>query len=156
MSVPSTSTTSPTTSCRLNDGFLDLVEIKRPEGGLRFWADTLDHGNHVPHSDLIKAVTQATRYLLEVEREANSQKFVERLGGVKAVKPRCVLIYGRSKEWNDSQGEAYRMLNASYHNLSILTFDHVVARARRMLGLPAEEAPGMSSGDGPLDDDIPF
>jgi hypothetical protein len=25
------------------DGFLDIVEIKRPEGGLKFWMDTLDH-----------------------------------------------------------------------------------------------------------------
>lgn len=32
------------------DGFLDVVEIKRPEGKLRFWADALDHGNYVPHS----------------------------------------------------------------------------------------------------------
>jgi hypothetical protein len=30
------------------DGFLDVVEIKRPEGKLRFWADALDHGNYVP------------------------------------------------------------------------------------------------------------
>jgi hypothetical protein len=139
------------------DGFLDLIEIKRPEGDLRFWADSLDHGNYVPHSDLTKAVTQASRYLLEAEREANSHKFVERLGGVKAVKPRCVLIYGRSNEWNDGQREAYRILNASYHNLSILTFDHVLARARRMLGLVADEAPTGADGDEPFDDDdAPF
>ena len=131
------------------DGFLDLVEIKRPEGGLRFWADKLDHGNYIPHTDLVKAITQATRYVYEVEREANSVKFLERLGGVKAIKPRCVLIFGRSDDWNDEQREAYRMLNASYHNLSVLTFDHVLDRARRMLGLdaPAQGIP---------DDSIPF
>jgi Shedu protein SduA, C-terminal len=117
------------------DGFLDLVEIKRPEGSLRFWAEARDHGNYIPHSGLIKAVTQASRYVLEVEREANSVKFLERLGGVKAIKPRCVLIYGRSADWNDGQREAYRVLNASYHNLSIMTFDHVLARAKRILDL---------------------
>lgn len=65
------------------DGFLDVVEIKRPEGGLSFWAPALDHGNYIPSTDLIKAISQASRYIYEVEREANSVKFLERVGGVK-------------------------------------------------------------------------
>jgi len=117
------------------DGFLDVVEIKRPEGGLAFWAAALDHGNFVPSSDLTKAVSQASRYIYEVEREANSVKFLERVGGVKTVKPRCILVFGRSNDWTDKQTEAYRILNASYHNLTVLTYDHVVARARRIAGL---------------------
>lgn len=116
------------------DGFLDVVEIKRPEGGLKFWATSLDHGNYVPHSDLIKAITQSTIYIHEIEREANSVKFFERVGGVKAIKPRCILIFGRSNDWNVRQQEAFRVLNSSYHNLSIMTFDHVLDRAKRMLG----------------------
>jgi hypothetical protein len=117
------------------DGFLDVVEIKRPDGGLAFWAGSLDHGNHVPSVDLTKALTQAARYIFEVEREANSVKFLERVGGVKTVKPRCVLVYGRSADWTDRQAEAYRILNASYHNLTVLTYDHVLERARRICGI---------------------
>lgn len=120
-----------------HDGFLDVVEIKRPEGGLHFWSPTLDHGNYIPSTDLTKAVTQATRYIYEVEREANSVKFLERVEGVKTVKPRCILIYGRSDGWNTKQAEAYRILNAGYHNLSILTYDHVLNRARRICGIDA-------------------
>jgi hypothetical protein len=117
------------------DGFLDLVEIKRPEGKLKFWAAATDHGNYVPHLELIKAITQASRYILEVERESNDLKFFERVGGVKAIKPRCVLIYGRSADWSAEQREAYRVLNAGYYNLTIMTFDHVLARAKRILNL---------------------
>lgn len=116
------------------DGFLDVVEIKRPEGGLKFWQSMLDHGNYIPHSDLIKAITQASKYIHEVEREADSIKFFERVGGVKTIKPRCTLIFGRSNDWNEDQQEAFRILNSSYHNLSIMTFDHVLARAKRILG----------------------
>ncbi len=126
------------------DGFLDLVEIKRPEGELRFWAIARDHGNYIPHTDLIKAITQAARYILEVEREANNVKFLERLGGVKAVKPRCVVIYGRSNDWDAEMREAYRVLNASYHNLTIMTFDHVLARAKRVLGVSDDEVAGVA------------
>jgi hypothetical protein len=116
------------------DGFIDIVEIKRPEGGMTFWASTLDHGNYVPSADLTKAITQASRYVFEVEREANSAKFLERVG-IRTVKPRCILIFGRSQGWNTKQMEAYRILNASFHNLAIMTYDHVLERARRMLGL---------------------
>ncbi|NCT98292.1 MAG: DUF4263 domain-containing protein [Comamonadaceae bacterium] len=119
------------------DGFLDIVEIKRPEGGLQFWANAIDHGNYVPASDLTKAITQASRYIYEVEREANSVKFLDRVGGVRTVKPRCILIFGRSNDWNQKQIEAYRILNASYHNLTVLTYDHVLARARRVSGIDA-------------------
>jgi hypothetical protein len=117
------------------DGFLDVVEIKRPEGGLNFWSPTIDHGNYVPSTDLTKAITQASRYIYEVEREANSVKFLERVGGVKTVKPRCILVFGRSNDWNEKQAEAYRILNASFHNLTVLTYDHVLARARRISGI---------------------
>lgn len=116
------------------DGFLDVVEIKRPSSNLQFWASALDHGNYVPSSELTKAITQASRYIYEVEREANIVKFQERVG-IKTVKPRCTLVFGRSDDWNAAQAEAYRIMNAGYHNLTILTYDHVLTRARRMVGV---------------------
>ncbi len=121
------------------DGFLDVIEIKRPEGGMSFWAKTMDHGNYVPSSDLIKAVTQASSYIFEVERETNSIKFLERVDGVKTVKPRCILIFGRSNDWNANQAEAFRILNAGYHNLTIMTYDHVLSRAKRIVGIEANK-----------------
>ena len=117
------------------DGFLDIVEIKRPEGGLSFWASSLDHGNYIPSQDLIKAITQASKYIYEVEREANSVKFLERVGNIKTVKPRCILIFGRSNDWDANKIEAYRILNSGYHNLSIMTYDHVLTRAKRIAGI---------------------
>ena len=117
-----------------HDGFLDIIEIKRPEGELTFWSATLDHENYIPSTGLIKAITQAVRYIYEIEQEANSVKFLERVG-IKTVKPRCILVFGRSNTWNNEQKEAYRILNASYHNLSIITYDHVLERARRILGI---------------------
>jgi len=117
------------------DGFLDVVEIKRPEGNLAFWAASLDHGNYVPSTDLTKAITQANRYIFEIEREANSLKFLERVGGTRTVKPRCVLIFGRSNDWNKDQAEAFRILNAAFHSLHIMTYDHVLGRAKRIVGM---------------------
>ena len=117
------------------DGFLDIVEIKRPERNLRFWAAHKDHDNYVPSTGLVKALTQASNYLFAVEREANSLKFLERTGGVRTIKPRCVLIFGRSNLWDSQKRESYRILNSNFYNLTILTYDHVLDRARRMVGL---------------------
>ncbi len=136
------------------DGFLDIIEIKRPDGGLKFWADSQDHGNYVPSSDLTKAITQATKYIYEVELEANSVKFAERVGNIKTIKPRCTLIFGRSTGWDDDQKEAYRILNASYHNLSIMTYDHVLERAKRILDIRPDTNKEISAEDIPFD--VPF
>ena len=141
------------------DGFLDVVEIKRPEGGMSFWASVTDHGNYIPSTELTKAVAQATRYIYEVEREANSVKFLERVGGIKTVKPRCILVFGRSQDWDSQQKEAYRIFNASFHNLSVLTYDHVLARAQRIAGIEIESRSGTAAGASNTeewDDDIPF
>jgi hypothetical protein len=64
---------------------------------------------------------------------------VNRVGGVKTVKPRCTLIFGRSRDWGEDEREAYRILNASHHSLSILTYDYVLDRARRILDLRSEQ-----------------
>lgn len=101
-----------------------------------------------------KAIAQASRYLYEVEREANSVKFLERVNHVKTIKPRCVLLFGRSHDWDEQQRETYRILNASYHNLTVMTYDHVLARARRILDLPEPGSSANAVND--ADDDIPF
>lgn len=138
------------------DGFIDIIEIKRPEGNLQFWANEKDHGNYVPSNDLTKAITQATKYIYEVEREANSVKFLEKVENTKTIKPRCVLIFGRSIDWNNEQREAYRILNSSYHNLTIMTYDHVLNRAKRMLGLEINKIYQEKEFNEAMPDDIPF
>jgi hypothetical protein len=62
-------------------------------------------------------------------------KFLERVGHVKTVKPRCILIFGRSNDWNSGQVETYRIMNAGFHNLTVMTYDHVLERAKRIVGV---------------------
>lgn len=129
------------------DGFVDLVEIKKPNG-MPFWASSKDHNNYVPSTELIKAITQCLNYIRAIEEEANSIKFVQKTHS-KVIKPRCILVYGRSNDWNNEQREAYRVLNAAYNQLSILTYDHLLVRAKNVLGVI----------DAPIDvedDELPF
>ena len=121
---------------RTFDGFIDLVEIKKPNG-LPFWAAAKDHNNYMPSSDLVKAITQCLNYIYAIEQETNSLKFIERTKS-KVIKPRCILVFGRSVDWNDEQREAYRILNAAYNQVSILTYDHLLIRAKNVLGMDSE------------------
>lgn len=120
---------------RAFDGFVDLVEIKKPNG-IPFWSATKDHNNYVPSTDLIRAITQCLNYIHAIEQEANSLKFIQKTKS-KVIKPRCILIFGRSHNWDDEQREAYRILNASYNQISILTYDHLLVRAKNVLGIEA-------------------
>jgi len=112
------------------DGFVDIVEIKKPN--FPFWANSKDHNNLIPSTDLIKAITQCQNYLYEIEREVNDIKTYERLK-TRIIKPRCLLIFGRSRDWSDEEREAYRILNSSYVNLTILTYDHLLERAKNVM-----------------------
>lgn len=114
------------------DGFLDIVEIKRQ--GLQFWASSKDHNNYVPSTDLVRAIIQCSNYIYEIEREANSTKLLDKTK-TKIVKPRCLLIYGKSVDCNEKQDEAYRILNASYNQITILTYAHLLGRAKNILGI---------------------
>lgn len=119
------------------DGFVDLVEIKKPNN-MQFWASSKDHNNYVPSSVLVKAITQCLNYLNVIEQESNSVKFIERVGS-KVIKPRCTLIFGRSNDWDDEKKEAFRILNAAYNQISILTYDHLLDRAKNMLEINEHE-----------------
>lgn len=129
-----------------HDGFLDIIEIKKPSG-LKFWSWDASHENWYPAPDLVQAITQSSAYVLEIEKKADSKKFAERAGGVAVVKPRAILLFGRNTDWNDEKKQAFRLLNSQYHNVSILTYDHVLLRAKRILDIVEQEVDGK---------DIPF
>ena len=116
------------------DGFVDVVEIKRPD--LPFWAGPDSHGNYYPTSHLTAAISQCLNYLYRIELQSNSVEFMERLGGAKTVKPQCLLVYGRSDDWDEDKMKALRILNAAYHQLHIMTYDQLLARAKQLLGIP--------------------
>jgi len=78
---------------------------------------------------------QCNRYILQTERKINDLEFNKKIQNTPIVKPRITLIYGRSQYWGEKEKEAYRVLNSSYTNLNIVTYDHLIERARRLIGM---------------------
>lgn len=109
------------------DGFLDVIELKLPDA--QFWTNELN-----PTSDLTSAIMQCARYLRIAEQKSNDLAKSEEFG-CKIVKPRITLIYGRSNEWTKTQQGQFRVLNSTLTNISVLTYDHVLLRAKKIAGL---------------------
>ncbi len=132
------------------DGFLDIIEIKKPND-IPFWSNTKDHDNFIPSSALVKAITQCLNYIYSIEQKTNDAAFREQTG-CKVVKPRCTLIFGRSNDWDDEMKKSFRILNSSYSQLSIMTYDQLLDRAKNVLGIENESEEIVYEED----DDLPF
>ncbi|MDP4010098.1 MAG: DUF4263 domain-containing protein [Candidatus Shapirobacteria bacterium] len=106
------------------DGFVNIIELKLPTED--FWTQEM-----IPVSNLTKAMVQCMRYVTEMERRMNDYKKIGELGA-NILKPRITLIFGRSNDWMDKHREQLKILNSSFHNISILTYDHVLQRAKKI------------------------
>lgn len=107
------------------DGFVDIIELKLPSAP--FWT-----AEKTPRSDLTNASMQCNRYILQTERKINDLEFNKKIKHTQIIKPKITLVYGRSNTWDEEESEAYRVLNSSYSNLNIITYDHLLERAKRM------------------------
>lgn len=120
-----------------NDGFLDIVEIKKPNS-MQFWAKNLDHDNLVPSTELIKAITQCRNYLYEIECKSDSKEFDKRVENTPVASPRCLLVFGRSNDWDDERRLAFRLLNTSLNRIAIITYDQLYERAANIVGIVSD------------------
>jgi hypothetical protein len=150
---------------RVEGGFMDIVEIKQPQ--LPFWA-ALKSGEHykyrgkflIPHAQLQGAIAQTMKYILQAEKKVDSDEYMRDHGGIMPLKPRGLVIQGRSNEWNRDEWEAFRLLNDELHSIQVMTFDHLLRQAERMLAVMEvsheNPNPEIVDPDEISDDDIPF
>ncbi len=120
------------------DGCLEIIEIKRPD--TVFWkTDTAGElykyrGKYlVPSTELSGTISQATGYILDLEKQVDVTSWAADHEGVVPLKPRCVVILGRSNNWAQEEMNQFRLLNDSLHGVTIQTFDHLLLRAKKAL-----------------------
>ena len=115
------------------EGYVDIVELKLPNTEL--WRPKKDKPiSQIPQmtNALADSIMQCMRYVDELSKRSNDHKKIEELG-CEIVKPRITLVIGRSKNWNSAKGKALRLLNSSFHNIVVITYDMVLDRARRIV-----------------------
>jgi hypothetical protein len=122
---------------RIEGGFMDIIEIKTPH--FPFW--TLVAGKPfkyrgkflIPHTELQGAIAQTTKYILQAEKQLDSAEYIKNHGGALPLKPRGLIIHGRSDGWTADEWEAFRLLNDELHTVQVITFDHLFKQAERIL-----------------------
>jgi hypothetical protein len=112
-------------------GCRDIVELKRPDMCVLNWDKT--HKNYYLSSDVSKAIGQCHRYL-DVFRE-EAAKGLRDHPEVVAYHPRAIIVIGRSHEWSDKKQRALHGLNRQLNNISIMTYDHLLAQGERLLSM---------------------
>lgn len=114
------------------ENFIDVIEVKLPEVEL-FRYDT-HHRNYYSSSDLTKAVAQTQNYIFELEKKTNEDEF-QINNNCKIIKPRGIVLIGSKDKLSDEEVQYLRILNSSYHNLTIITYQQLLEKAQNLLSL---------------------
>lgn len=113
------------------DGFLDLIEVKRPSEGNILHYDK-SHDSYFPTAPLSKAIGQGVHYMSQLD---DSKLLVEKENNVKLVRPRVKIIIGRSDTLDANGLSSLRMINSSLVGVEIYTYDYLLACADRILSI---------------------
>ena len=110
------------------DGYQDLIELKLPTTEVLIFDQS--HTNWFPSSDLSKAISQVIKYFQDTE---DARIMLAQKEKLPFLKPRARIVIGRSVDWTQDKHDSLRRLNGSLHNIQIMTYDHLLASAQRMI-----------------------
>lgn len=114
------------------ENYIDIIEVKLPSEKL-FNYDT-SHHNYYSTSNLTKAIAQTQNYIFELENKTKDIKY-QTENDCRIIKPRGVILYGTKSELNVEEKKYLRILNASYHNLLIITYQQLLEKARNTINI---------------------
>jgi len=130
------------------DGFLDILEIKRPKyEAIR--KDQSHADSFVWSSDTNKAIGQVITYITEIE--LNQLQLKERINQeyediyeskIFTIKPRAFILIGTSEDWKEKKKEAFRKLNYSLHGIEVLTYTDLYKRGEKIIQMYSEKSNG--------------
>jgi len=131
-------------------GFRDIIELKRPDMEVLLYDSS--HRNYYFSSESAKAIGQCKRYI-KVFNDAAKNGLMDNQEIV-ACEPKAIIVIGRSIDWEDEKVQALQELSSELHNISIITYDELLARGERQLEILCEDDLTCEETDD--EDDFPF
>lgn len=110
------------------DGFLDLIELKRPKHELLKFDNS--HKCHYPHPDLSIVIGQSLFYL---QKLSEYKLIIQEEYKLKIVMPRIKIIVGRNNGFIEEQKACLRMLNTNLNAIQIITYDDLITFGKLLL-----------------------
>ncbi|MFK5599785.1 Shedu anti-phage system protein SduA domain-containing protein [Methylobacterium sp. HMF5984] len=142
---------------RTTDGRIEVIEIKTPMNGKSLFAYDADHKNLFPSSALSRVTAQVENYLDSLDGNRNAIKVTDNIDTAKVC---AKIIIGR--DGDDAQRSSLVRHNGHLNRIEIITFDGLLAIAKRVLRYLQDPVSHDRRGNPPksqaleLDDDIPF
>ena len=112
------------------DGFLDLIELKRPRLEYDIFKYDKSHLCYYPSADLSKVIGQCLFYLQKMDEY---KLLLEKEFKVRLLRPRIKIILGRSNEFDDDQLEALRMLNSNLNHIQVISYDVLLSNGQQII-----------------------
>lgn len=112
------------------DGFLDLIELKRPKLDFDIFKYDNSHKCYYPSSALSKVIGQCLFYLQLLD---DYKLILEKEYKVKLLRPRIKIILGRTDRFENKQFEALRMLNSNLNHIQIISYDYLLSCGRKII-----------------------
>ena len=121
-----------------SDGYIDIVEIKRPLGSPIVSEKPTYRGNYYPIRELSGTVMQVEKYILHLNKwgkrgeEYLNKKYVDYLPSdckIKITNPGAIIILGRSNKLNIQQKNDFEIIKRKYKNIiDVITYDDLIKR----------------------------
>ncbi|MDD4816180.1 MAG: DUF4263 domain-containing protein [Clostridia bacterium] len=108
------------------ENFIDIIEVKLPTEKL-FNFDK-SHNNYYPTHSLNMAISQTQNYLFNLEKQNTRKNDFES----KIIKPKATIVIGSSLDLSQEEKKYLRILNSSYHNINIVTYQQLIDKAESL------------------------
>ncbi len=128
----------PDFSLVTHDGYLDILEIKKPATNLLKPDES--RGNFFWDSEMSKALIQVENYIEGISRHADAVRSYifdnyDHLD-LKVLRPRGIILAGTASQFrNQKEKDDFRLLCQSAKNITIVTYDELLARLQNYIGV---------------------
>lgn len=124
------------------DGFIDLVELKRPKFDLFSFDES--HKSYYPSKELAKVIGQCMQYLKVLD---DYRLILEKQHKFKLLRPRIKIIVGRTHKFIDEQFEALRMLNSILNHIQVISYDYLYQCGENIISYYIRQDNGIANTD---------
>ena len=117
---------------KTSENYADIIEVKLPNEKLFNWDPS--HSNLYPTSHLTKAISQTQNYIFELEKKMTDEEYKE-IRECNIVRPKGIILFGSNEELSIEERNYLRLLNSSYTNISIITYQQLLDKALTTINL---------------------
>lgn len=114
------------------ENYIDVIEVKLPKETII----NLDksHQNYYPSSSLTKAIYQTQNYIFELEKMTIDDEYKNN-NNCKIIKPKGIVLIGSKEDLTKTEKEFLRLMNSSFHNIQVITYQQLLERAENIYNL---------------------